>query len=328
VTLLISAKSTRAARRHAAEAALFQQALPRRSWRRSSASMDRNTTASGTKRLLRYAELFISVPVIGFLGHAREKRERQEPETRHKYARAYSPRGSCIPILARLCELPFRFRRFGSSELDAGIRQRPFGNLRPWERKLMTGAPFWPGWRKAPAHLHHLNGFLAASKDRRGLGWPNVVSRFQVRCSLWPSQRNPYLAESAQIVVVGNVIAEVVTQKRLSLSSFGSGEHQISFPTAACRAHQPVAPVENRSRSAIVLSYFGGVRLDLMPAFLHSDRSSARAPRRHSRASLVGRGRVSMTSVPSSRRCRSRRLVMLRRLRGVADRLWPQLRNV
>ena len=44
----------------------------------------------------RYGELFISVPLFGFLGRASERHWRRELETPQRRARAYSPCGSCI----------------------------------------------------------------------------------------------------------------------------------------------------------------------------------------------------------------------------------------
>jgi hypothetical protein len=52
--------------------------------------------------------------------------------------------GEAEPVLAGLRELHFDYGAFlpaNSKKCDAGIRERPFGNRRPSERKLITGAP-------------------------------------------------------------------------------------------------------------------------------------------------------------------------------------------
>src|SRR3979409_2536698 len=51
-----------------------------------------------------------------------------------------------------------------SKKCDAGTRQRPTGNRRPSERKLMTGAPFGrPGGKP---HLSSANSLVPSSRRR------------------------------------------------------------------------------------------------------------------------------------------------------------------
>src|SRR5271169_6264596 len=52
------------------------------------------------------------------------------------------------------------FAPVNSKKCEAGIRQRPFGNRRPSERKLMTGAPFGRAGGKPQRKLRHLDPLL------------------------------------------------------------------------------------------------------------------------------------------------------------------------
>jgi hypothetical protein len=60
------------------------------------ASIRGSATARGRSGRSRYGELFISVPLFGFLGRASEQHWRRELETPQRRARAYFPYGSCI----------------------------------------------------------------------------------------------------------------------------------------------------------------------------------------------------------------------------------------
>src|SRR5205823_1625427 len=51
-----------------------------------------------------------------------------------------------------------------SKKCDAGIRQRPTGNRRPSERKLMMGAPF--GRAGGKPHRNSTNSFVPSSRRR------------------------------------------------------------------------------------------------------------------------------------------------------------------
>jgi len=109
------------------------------------------------------------------------------------------------------------FAPVNSKKCDAGMRQRPFVNLRPGA-DIHDRRSLGPRRRQAPAQLHQFDASLLPAKDRGGLGRLDVVARFKV----WGRYRKYHwgadLAERLQIGAVGHVIAEVSAHEREMLA--------------------------------------------------------------------------------------------------------------
>jgi hypothetical protein len=101
-----------------------------------------------------------------------------------------------------------------SKKCDAGIRQRPFGKRRPSDRKLMTGAPLGRAGGKPQRSC--TDTLIAPAKDRRGFGRPDIVTGLQIGRGLREDDRDPDLAEGAQVVVIGNAVAKIVAHGLIS----------------------------------------------------------------------------------------------------------------
>src|SRR3982074_1721913 len=95
-----------------------------------------------------------------------------------------------------------------SKKCDAGTRQRPTGKRPPSDRKLMTGAPL--GRDGGKPHRSSVNSFVPSSSRRitGAIGGPDVVAWLQVGSGDRPFHRDAGLAESGEIIAVGDVVAE------------------------------------------------------------------------------------------------------------------------
>jgi hypothetical protein len=105
-----------------------------------------------------------------------------------------------------------------SKKCDAGIRQRPTGNRRSSERKLMMGAPL----------------------DRALIGRPDVLAWLQVGGSFGPSDRISGLAEGREIIAIRNMVAETVAHSRMPLGD------ELIMPPSSPRLLR-IAPESNES---------------------------------------------------------------------------------
>ena len=122
--------------------------------------------------------------------------------------------GEAKPVFSSLRELPFRLRRLLASELKEVRR----GHEATSDRKapsLRTEINDWRSLRlcrrEAPTQDRELErAILQASDNRSRFGWPNVVSRLQVRSGGRPSDGNASFAKRREIVAVGNEVAEVI----------------------------------------------------------------------------------------------------------------------
>src|SRR3979411_2715315 len=69
---------------------------------------------------------------------------------------------------------------------------------------------FRPPRPEAPAQLNQLNTIIAPSNDGGKVCRPDVVARFEVGRSGGEFDRRAGLAEGAQVVVIGDAVAEIV----------------------------------------------------------------------------------------------------------------------
>src|SRR5438477_7647320 len=70
--------------------------------------------------------------------------------------------------------------------------------------------PLGPGRWEPPAQLHQLHAVLAASKNGRGLGRPDVLPRLEIWGCCREDDRRANLTECFQIGAVWNMVTEVV----------------------------------------------------------------------------------------------------------------------
>ena len=124
--------------------------------------------------------------------------------------------GEAEPLLARLGELPFRFRRRRPRELEemrGGHEAPTVREAPPLGAEVDDWRALGPGRREAPAKLGELDPGIGLPDHGRDFSGPDVRPRLKVGRCHRKAHRNARLAERFQIGAVRDVVAVVVAHR-------------------------------------------------------------------------------------------------------------------